>query len=156
MIMKMYALFMHAVRCQIIVFCFQFQFEYPVARFPFFLLVTQAILFWEFLHLEAQTIIEVKRLLNGKQTYFFFDLPPQNGLHDFPLYICVSEKYELVGRLLKPGDEPTSYSDEEEDTQNESNASNKTTDEKPKEEWPKTLQQYAFYARENKNIIYVL
>lgn len=25
----------------------------------------------------------------------------------------IPEKYDLVGRLLKPGDEPTNYSDEE-------------------------------------------
>lgn len=30
------------------------------------------------------------------------------------------EKYILVGRLLKPGEQPTSYSDEDEDTPNES------------------------------------
>lgn len=30
------------------------------------------------------------------------------------------EKYVLVGRLLKPGEQPTSYSDEDEDTPNES------------------------------------
>lgn len=27
--------------------------------------------------------------------------------------LCIPEKYELVGRLLKPGEEPTNYSDEE-------------------------------------------
>lgn len=31
-----------------------------------------------------------------------------------------SEKYEYVGRLLRPGEEPSSYSDEEEETPNES------------------------------------
>lgn len=30
------------------------------------------------------------------------------------------EKYILVGRLLKPGEQPTNYSDEDEDTPNES------------------------------------
>lgn len=29
--------------------------------------------------------------------------------------MCFSEKYEFVGKLLKPGEAPTSYSDEEED-----------------------------------------
>jgi len=28
---------------------------------------------------------------------------------------CVVEKYDLVGRLLKPGDEPTDYTDTEEE-----------------------------------------
>lgn len=32
------------------------------------------------------------------------------------------EKYVLVGRLLKPGEQPTSYSDEDEDTPNESSS----------------------------------
>jgi membrane-associated progesterone receptor component len=38
------------------------------------------------------------------------------------------EKYEYVGRLLKPGEEPASYSDEEEDNQQDSNTSNKSSD----------------------------
>lgn len=42
------------------------------------------------------------------------------------LKFCL-EKYEFVGRLLKPGEQPTSYSDEED----ESNAS---SSEKPAEE----------------------
>jgi hypothetical protein len=29
---------------------------------------------------------------------------------------CLTEKYDVVGRLLKPGEEPTNYSDDEEDT----------------------------------------
>jgi len=36
------------------------------------------------------------------------------------------EKYEYVGRLLRPGEEPNNYSDEEEETPNESNTSNKS------------------------------
>lgn len=31
------------------------------------------------------------------------------------LIICVLEKYELVGRLLKAGEQPTNYSDEEDE-----------------------------------------
>lgn len=42
-------------------------------------------------------------------------------------YICFStEKYEYVGRLLRPGEEPNSYSDEEEETPSDSNKSNTT------------------------------
>lgn len=69
------------------------------------------------------------------------------------------EKYDLVGRLLKNGEEPTSYSDEEDDNQNESNASSKSTNdgEKPKEEWPKTLQiSSAFYAKKIWNVIKII
>jgi len=29
----------------------------------------------------------------------------------------LTEKYDVVGRLLKPGEEPTNYSDDEEDTE---------------------------------------
>lgn len=43
------------------------------------------------------------------------------------LIFFFSEKYEFVGRLLRPGEQPTSYSDEED----ESNAS---SSEKPKDE----------------------
>lgn len=31
------------------------------------------------------------------------------------LYFCVAEKYYLVGKLLKAGEQPSSYSDEEEE-----------------------------------------
>lgn len=31
---------------------------------------------------------------------------------DFGL-VCLSEKYDYVGRLLKPGEEPSEYTDEE-------------------------------------------
>lgn len=59
----------------------------------------------------------------------------------------IAEKYEYVGRLLRPGEEPNSYSDEEDDSPNESNNSNKTdttnvieskanSSEKPKDDWP--------------------
>lgn len=50
--------------------------------------------------------------------------------------INLTEKYEYVGRLLKPGEEPASYSDEEDDNQQDSNTSNKSSDasEKPKAE----------------------
>lgn len=41
------------------------------------------------------------------------------------------EKYVLVGRLLKPGEQPTSYSDEDEDTPNESSTPTTTTASKP-------------------------
>lgn len=59
-----------------------------------------------------------------------------------------AEKYEYVGRLLRPGEEPNSYSDEEEESSesvkankseditniNSTDASNTASD-KPKEEW---------------------
>ena len=32
---------------------------------------------------------------------------------DFSFTVIYSEKYTLVGKLLRPGEEPTSYSDEE-------------------------------------------
>lgn len=61
-----------------------------------------------------------------------------------------TEKYEYVGRLLRPGEEPNSYSDEE-DESSESAKGNKTDDitninstdasapasDKPKDEWLK-------------------
>lgn len=31
------------------------------------------------------------------------------------LLLLFTEKYDLVGRLLKPGEQPSSYSDEEDD-----------------------------------------
>lgn len=40
-----------------------------------------------------------------------------------------SEKYDYVGRLLKPGEAPNNYSDEEEE------ATSTETSEKPKDEW---------------------
>lgn len=42
-------------------------------------------------------------------------------------FLGFPEKYELVGRLLKPGEEPTNYSDEEQDDTDNSTA---TTDKK--------------------------
>jgi membrane-associated progesterone receptor component len=39
-----------------------------------------------------------------------------------------AEKYDYVGRLLKPGEEPTNYSDEEEEGSQQESA------EKPKDE----------------------
>lgn len=41
------------------------------------------------------------------------------------------EKYVLVGRLLKPGEQPTSYSDEDEDTPNESTPTATTANKSP-------------------------
>lgn len=43
----------------------------------------------------------------------------------FILCFLFAEKYELVGRLLKPGEEPTSYSDEEDETNSASVEKNK-------------------------------
>lgn len=40
----------------------------------------------------------------------------------------ISDRYDYVGKLLKPGQEPTNYSDEEEETTQE------VSNEKPKEE----------------------
>lgn len=68
-----------------------------------------------------------------------------------------SEKYEYVGRLLRPGEEPTSYSDEEEESPNESNNSNKsditnanaTTAEKSKDEWPEYSENSVLTERKN-------
>lgn len=38
----------------------------------------------------------------------------------------ISEKYDLVGKLLKPGEEPTNYSDEEpEETDNSTSPDDK-------------------------------
>lgn len=36
---------------------------------------------------------------------------------------CISEKYEYVGRLLRPGEEPNSYSDEEDESSESAKAS---------------------------------
>lgn len=50
------------------------------------------------------------------------------------------EKYVLVGRLLKPGEQPTSYSDEDEDTPNESSSTTpalSTAETKPSPSSPK-------------------
>lgn len=33
----------------------------------------------------------------------------------FQVSILISEKYDYVGRLLKPGEQPNNYSDEEDD-----------------------------------------
>lgn len=76
-------------------------------------------------------------------------LPIENEL-TFTKSFVFTEKYEYVGRLLRPGEEPTSYSDEEDETpiessNNSSKSSNKddikdfnsTSEEKPKAEWPK-------------------
>jgi membrane-associated progesterone receptor component len=41
---------------------------------------------------------------------------------------CFSEKYDYVGRLLRPGEEPTNYSEEEEEGNQQEPA------EKPKDE----------------------
>lgn len=38
-----------------------------------------------------------------------------------------AEKYHYVGRLLKPGEEPTDYSDEEEPSQDQSTVDNQST-----------------------------
>lgn len=46
------------------------------------------------------------------------------------LLFTISEKYTIVGRLLKPGEEPASYSDEE----NETDTSKDTSSAKPKAE----------------------
>lgn len=52
------------------------------------------------------------------------------------VFVKIPEKYEYVGRLLKPGEEPASYSDEEDDNQQFSNTCNKSSDAsgKPKNE----------------------
>lgn len=42
--------------------------------------------------------------------------------------IIFPEKYDLVGKLLKPGEEPTNYSDEEQDDTD--NSTNTSTDKK--------------------------
>lgn len=51
-------------------------------------------------------------------------------------FLYFLEKYEYVGRLLKPGEEPASYSDEEDENQQDSNTSNKSSNagDKPKDE----------------------
>lgn len=69
----------------------------------------------------------------------------------FVIFITFTEKYEYVGRLLRPGEEPNSYSDEEEES-SESSKANKNEDitninstdasatatDKPKNEWLKS------------------
>jgi hypothetical protein len=45
------------------------------------------------------------------------------------LFWFFSEKYDYVGRLLRPGEEPTNYSEEEEEGIQQEPA------EKPKDEW---------------------
>lgn len=48
----------------------------------------------------------------------------------------LTEKYDLVGKLLKPGEEPTHYSDEEEDLPNDASSKSVTNNtEKSKDEW---------------------
>lgn len=49
-----------------------------------------------------------------------------NCFNFLSIFILFIEKYEYVGRLLRPGEEPNSYSDEEEESPNESNNSNKS------------------------------
>lgn len=58
---------------------------------------------------------------------------------NFKYFFFSLEKYIYVGRLLKPGEQPTNYSDEDDDVDKETAAAtNKTEDQKPKEEWPTT------------------
>lgn len=40
--------------------------------------------------------------------------------------LSISEKYILVGRLLKPGEEPNNYSDEDEDSPNDASTPSAT------------------------------
>lgn len=44
------------------------------------------------------------------------------------LKMMFSEKYDLVGRLLRPGEEPTNYSDEEEEEDTTAPATTSSTD----------------------------
>lgn len=67
---------------------------------------------------------------------FFFNINIEDiiRIKIFPLNITkiilfITEKYDLVGRLLRPGEEPTNYS-EEEDEEKDKNA----LSDKPKEE----------------------
>lgn len=42
------------------------------------------------------------------------------------ILLSISEKYILVGRLLKPGEEPNNYSDEDEDSPNDASTPSAT------------------------------
>lgn len=54
----------------------------------------------------------------------------ENIFHLYYYIVCFfSDRYDYIGKLLKPGQEATSYSDEEEETTNQ-----ETVTEKPKEE----------------------
>jgi len=58
-------------------------------------------------------------------------LCPSYRIYDRTVFF--PEKYDYVGRLLKPGEEPTNYSEEEE----EEEGSQLEPVEKPKDEWEK-------------------
>lgn len=87
----------------------------------------------------------------NKFIHFIFDAKKfPTKIHNFSIFYF-TEKYEYVGRLLRPGEKPTSYSDEEDESES-SKAGNKseditnvnatdvssTTSDKPKNEWPKS------------------
>lgn len=82
------------------------------------------------------------------------------------LFFFYSEKYEYVGRLLRPGEQPTSYSDEEDETTgsesknskddikniNSSEAAPAPAD-KPKDEWPNKWQEEKDEKEEKENTL---
>lgn len=49
-------------------------------------------------------------------------------------FFRVTDKYDFVGRLLKPGEEPTSYSDEEEGEQTDEPTQNTGNSERSKDD----------------------
>lgn len=51
-----------------------------------------------------------------------------NFIYLYVKLILIAEKYDLVGRLLKPGEAPTNYSDEEEEPAAASNEKEKKED----------------------------
>lgn len=79
------------------------------------------------------------------------------------ILFAFTEKYEYVGRLLRPGEEPNNYSDEEEDssesakgktediTNINSTSDSATASDKPKNEWLKSTAATAASAESNSN-----
>lgn len=64
------------------------------------------------------------------------NLSRSNKWKFFNFWIFILEKYEYVGRLLRPGEEPNSYSDEEDDGTSDSSKKTESATEKSKDDWP--------------------
>lgn len=54
-------------------------------------------------------MIKSGKLLASKRNW---NLSYDDGFDDW-IFSCFPEKYEYIGKLLKPGEQPTEYSDEE-------------------------------------------
>lgn len=101
--------------------------------------------------MEMDSVREWEMQFKGKLFISFgFSFFRSKANHVFHSNFVFAEKYEYVGRLLRPGEEPSSYSDEEDENPIESSTdssknSNKddikdidsTSGDKPKSEWPK-------------------